>query len=179
MYLDRFFVCKILFRVLRELISLLSTKLKTTIFERLIIFGLNGGWGGHQPKLRAKRVYRAAAREMCVSNATHKLRAKRVHRAPARAHHTTINPRGGNYAAPSIQTRPSSAHNNQPPGGLTKSSRGAFLLPTAIVLSPSATILSPIAAVLSPAVAVLSPAAAVLLPAAAVLLSAAAVSLGR
>ena len=45
LYLDRFFVCKILFRVLREFISLLSTKLKTTIFERLIIFGFTGGGG--------------------------------------------------------------------------------------------------------------------------------------
>ena len=54
LYLDRFFVCKIIFTVLREHISLLSTKLKTTIFERLIIFGFTGSGGGAPTKITSE-----------------------------------------------------------------------------------------------------------------------------
>ena len=102
LYLDSFFVCKILSRVLREDIPLITTKLKTSIFECLIIFGFKGGGGGHQPKLRAQRVRRIAARETSVSDPTHKLRGKRVRRATARE---TSSP----------------PHNNQPPGGKSRS----------------------------------------------------------
>ena len=47
LYLDRFFVCKILLRALREHISLLWTKLKATIFRNVSQFlFVEGGGGG-------------------------------------------------------------------------------------------------------------------------------------